>query len=244
MARRVRFGAAVCGIIGSVAGHAADPIGDALCRQAALDRLADWASTGEFLLASDSTDEVRVFHSPTETLGTWVVVTIDSGRVERLLRVSPDAETTVRLDQHCNLSTNLRHRDPQDDGRPSLTDADVARIIGSGDGGVFYAWSPHMPLSVEGYREIRAAANRLGLAMTPVLSSHSNVDYAEDRARRVGIPRDAFALNRSIELTMRDLNVHAPAILIYANGAFVSPVIPGFRRAADYESLILRFLGE
>ena len=109
---------------------------------------------------------------------------------------------------------------------------------------MFYAWSPHMPLSVEGYREITAATNSLGLAMTTVLSSHANVDYARDSARRVGIPEEAFALNRSIELTMRDLNVHAPAILIYANGAFVSPVIPGFRRAADYESLIRRFLGE
>ena len=53
-----------------------------------------------------------------------------------------------------------------------------------------------------------------------------------------------FAVNRSTELATRDLNVHAPAILIYANGKFVSPVIPGFRYAADYESVILRFLAD
>ena len=58
------------------------------------------------------------------------------------------------------------------------------------------------------------------------------------------MPEEGFAVNRSTELATRDLNVHAPAILIYANGKFVSPVIPGFRYAADYESVILRFLAD
>ena len=238
------MGALLCGIVSPVAGHAADPFADAPCREIALELLVDWGSTGEFLLAADSTDELRVLRSPTEKLGIWVVVAMDSGRIGRLLRVSPEAETEVRFDQQCKVSTSVRQRELPDDRGRSLTDVDVARIIGAGGRGIIYAWSPHMPLSVEGYPEIAAAANRLGLTVTPVLSSHANIDYARDRAQRVGMPEEAFALNRSVELTMRNLNVHAPAILIYANGALVSPVIPGFRRATDYEALILRFLGE
>ena len=242
--RSARIGTALCALLASISVHADDAFGGTHCRESALGQLADWGSTGEFLLSSNSTDALRVFRSPTGKVGKWVVVTIDAGRIERLLYVTSEAETEALFDAECAIATTERPREMPDDGRRSLTDEDVARIVGSGERGVFYAWSPHMPLSVEGYAEIANATGRLGLALTAVLSSHANIDYARDRAERVGIPEDAFALNRSIELTMRDLDVHSPAILIYANGEFVSPVIPGFRRAADYQSLILRFLGD
>ena len=238
------LGAALCGLMTSISVHAADVFDGVRCREAALDQLADWGSTGEFLPSSSSTDGLGVFRSPTDVVGDWIVVIVEAGRIERLLRVTPATDVEARFDADCAVATIERPRNLPDDGRLSLTDADVARIVGSNESGVFYAWSPHMPLSVEGYAEIAAAAERLGVALTAVLSSHTNVDYARDRAKRVGIPDHAFALNRSVELTMRNLHVHAPAILIYSNGAFLSPVIPGFRSAADYESLMLRFLGD
>ena len=73
-------------------------------------------------------------------------------------------------------------------------------------------------------------------------SSHANIGYARDRAARLNLPDTAFRSSHSVELDMRDFNVHAPAILIFQGGRFVSPVIPGFRYAEDYEALIGRFL--
>lgn len=124
----------------------------------------------------------------------------------------------------------------------TLTDEHIDAILGGGSSGVFYAWSPHMPLSVDGLREILAAGEQLGLVVIPVLSSHANITYARDRIEGQNLPESVLRQSRSVVLTGRDLFVHAPAILIFDGGEFVSPVLPGFRFAADYESLIGRFL--
>lgn len=123
-----------------------------------------------------------------------------------------------------------------------LTDEEVRAVLDHGSPGVFYAWSPHMPLSVDGLSEILAAGERLGLTVIPVLSPHANVAYARDRIRGRDLPGNALRQSRSRELVDRDLFLHAPAILVFDDGNFLSPVIPGFRYASDYEALIRRFL--
>ena len=123
-----------------------------------------------------------------------------------------------------------------------VTDKTVKAILERGLSGVFYAWSPHMPLSVEGLSEILAAGERLGLIVIPVLSSHANLAYARDRIEGRDIPDSVLRRSQASELIGRDLFVHAPAILVFDGGKFVSPVLPGFRYAADYDVLIGRFL--
>jgi len=226
-----------------LAAAANDALLEAKCQDVALHQLSVWQASGEYLQSSDSTDDLVVLRSPTSKVGTWVLVMIANGRVDRLLAVSQDSETEAVFDDQCHIEVSVHSRPlPPRRKQQWLTDEDVASIVAANDKGVFYAWSPHMPLSVDGYAEITAAVKTLGLSLTPVLSSHANVEYAKDRAGRIDMPEEGFALNRSVELTMRSLTVHAPAILIHANGKFVSPVIPGFRRAPDYEALIMRFL--
>jgi len=123
-----------------------------------------------------------------------------------------------------------------------LTDPEVKAVLDRGSPGVFYAWSPHMPLSVDGLAEIIAAGESLDLVVIPVLSGHANVDYARDRIEGRELPETVLRQSESGELIKRDLFLHAPAILIFDGGKFVSPVLPGFRYAADYEQLIGRFL--
>jgi hypothetical protein len=123
-----------------------------------------------------------------------------------------------------------------------LTDDDVMAMLARGSPGVFYAWSPHMPLSVDGLQEILTAGERLGLDVIPVLSPHTSMAYARDRIDGKALPEAVLRQTRSAELVRRNLFVHAPAILVFDRGRFVSPVLPGFRTAADYEHLIGRFL--
>jgi hypothetical protein len=129
-----------------------------------------------------------------------------------------------------------------DDEPGPLTDADVSAILERGSPGVFYAWSPHMPLSVDGLQEIYSAGERLDIDVIPVLSSHANVAYARDRIEAMDLPDSVLRQGLSDELIERDLFVHAPAILIFDGGRFVSPVLPGLRHADDYAALITRFL--
>jgi hypothetical protein len=212
------------------------------CNEEALSQLSRWQSTGEYLPSSNSTDNLVVLRSPTSNIGTWVVVTISGGRVDRLLRVSSNSRTEAEFDDQCRFELSTRSWNIPDRSQQWLIDEDVASIVYKNSHGVFYSWSPHMPLSVDGYKEIASAAANLDMSLTAVLSSHANVEYARDRGSRVDMPEEGYMQNQSVELTMRDFNVHAPALLIYSDGKFAGPVIPGFRRAADYEALIARFL--
>lgn len=149
-------------------------------------------------------------------------------------------DTFRRFGMICWLAGLISLAAVADDGW--LTDAEVSAVLEQGSAGVFYAWSPHMPLSVDGLAEIALAGERLGITVVPLLSSHANLAYARDRTDGMELPERAYRRSASVMLEEQDLNVHAPAILIFAGGRFVSPVIPGFRNAADYEALIERFL--
>ncbi len=212
----------------------------AACAEAANEVLSEWRSTNEFLTTAGSTDAVSVLRSPTTETGVWVVVRMAEGRIQRLARVSADIEIEAAIDERCRIRTSVRKKHVTTDGL--LTDNEVEAILADRHAGVFYAWSPHMPLSVDGLHEIFTAGERLDILVTPVLSSHANIGYARDRTAGLNLPDTVFRSSHSIELEMRDFNVHAPAILVFQGGRFVSPVIPGFRYAEDYEALIGRFL--
>ncbi len=219
-----------------------DVLAGAACAEAAAALLDTWRSTDEFLVAASGADDVVVLRSPTRDIGVWVIVRITGGRVDRVLRVSADRESAAVLDERCQVRSSEHPKPFVADTRSLLTDEEVKAILADAPAGVFYAWSPHMPLSVDGLHEILAAGQRLEIPVTPVLSDHANSRYARERASGLQLPDGAFRTSHSVELEMRDFNVHAPAILIYSDGRFVSPVIPGFRYAADYEALIGRFL--
>ena len=157
--------------------------------------------------------------------------------------VSLAAEAPIRTDAHA-----------------PFTDADlrrlVAGVVGRGGGAraavetaadppvavVVYVWSPHMPLSVDGYREIALAADALGMALVPVLIPGSDRAFALREAARVGMPTEHVRTSRSIELAMRDAHVHAPSILVFGRGR-ISPVLPGYRDAGGYRRYLEAFLG-
>ena len=128
------------------------------------------------------------------------------------------------------------------DENAPLTDVEVTAILERGSPGVFYAWSPHMPLSVDGLKEIISAGEQLDVMVMPVLSPHANVEYARDRLADRLLPEELLRESESPELVKRDLFLHAPAILVFDDGEFVSPVLPGLRRSDDYVELITRFL--
>jgi hypothetical protein len=99
-----------------------------------------------------------------------------------------------------------------------------------------------MPLSVDGWAELDAAARSLGLVAVPVLIDEADADFARREADRVGMPPEALRAITSIELIMRDLQLHAPTILVFAEDR-VSPVLPGYRNSDGYRRFLEAFLG-
>ena len=74
-----------------------------------------------------------------------------------------------------------------------------------------------------------------------MLIAHADRGFAEREARRVGIPDVGLREVTSVELIMRDLQVHAPSILVFRSGR-VSPVLPGYRNADGYRRFVGSFL--
>lgn len=221
-----------------------DTVSGAKCSEAAAVYLEEWQARGEFLPSPEVAGMESLFRSPTEAFGVWTVVQVTADRITGVSRISPDEVLRVSFDDHCEPSS-LRSAGllgQEQSGATALRDADAERILNEFEAGIFYSWSPHMNLSVSGYHEIESAATALGLHLVPILSDHANQEFASEELALAGIPTVALVRNRSVELIMRDLQVHAPAILVFANGEFVSPTLPGFRYAKDYEELISRFL--
>lgn len=128
------------------------------------------------------------------------------------------------------------------DTMDAFSDADLASALGtSPDGVVVYLWSPHMPLSVDGYQEVRRAADSVGLPLIPLLFAGSDTAFARREAERMGMPDEALRTVASRELLRRDLLVHAPSLLLVTPGR-TSPVLPGYRDAEGYRRWLDRQL--
>ena len=221
-----------------------DVVSGAICSAAAATYLEEWQARDEFLLSPQVTGAEPVFRSPTRTFGVWAIVQLTSERVTAISRISSDEMLQVNFDADCKPGVNHfagLFGQGQDDSM-AFGDAEAEQIVDNHRAGIFYSWSPHMPLSVSGYDEIESATKSLGLTLVAVLSDHTNAEFAAEQSELSGIPAEALQRNRSVELIMRDLQVHAPAILIFEDGRFVSPTLPGFRYAKDYEALISKFL--
>ena len=106
-----------------------------------------------------------------------------------------------------------------------------------------YTWSPHMPLSVDGYATIRSATAELGLDLVPVLFTGSDLEFARREAARAGIPEAGLREAASVELTLRNALVHAPTILVFP-GTRTPGLLPGYRTRAGYVAFLERFLRE
>jgi len=122
--------------------------------------------------------------------------------------------------------------------REGMSDDDVRAMLDAAPHGVVYLWSPHMPLSVDGYRTVSEVARRMGMSFTAVLDPMSDAAYAAAVAAEAGLPKSALRTFSSIELSFRQLNLHAPAVLVFSGGHFDGLAVPGYREAASFEAAI------
>jgi hypothetical protein len=223
-----------------------DSVGSVPCAEEVRETLEGWGAGADMLPGPPAEGAGVRFRFPTHDLGAWLV--LEAGESSATVsRVTPDSVTTQAFASDCTPATTWQTNPLPDRGPERFTDADLRRTVSSARGGgargvVVYLWSPHMPLSVDGYREIQAAAKDHGLGLVALLFPGSNLDFAAAAAERAGIPADALREAASVELTFRDALVHAPTILVF-DGDRVSAVLPGYRSAEGYRGFLSQFIG-
>ena len=177
-------------------------------------------------------------HWPTRSIGTWV--TESGAPAATLLRVSPTRVTRLAWTDGCVVRRDSRPRPAA--ATPRFTDADLTALVSSGRSGVVYVWSPHMPLSVDGYRAIATAAAARGFAVHAMLEPGADRAFAQASLARGGLPRDALRIADSVELSYRDVHLHTPVILVYARGRIAGDAWPGYHSADEYGGVLDRAL--
>ncbi len=220
--------------------------------------LVAWDATARGIEAPPGPGGERMLRIPTRERGVWIVVEwpgsepprgttrrsdVGSGADAPLLhRVDAAGTRSRRFTAGCRAAESTTSAG--EPGAATFTDADLRAALDEAEatGVVLYAWSPHMPLSVDGWRELASAARMRGLNAIPLLIAHADTAFARREAVRAGIPAAGLREIASVELLMRDVQVHAPSILVLRSGR-TSPVLPGYRNAEGYGRFLDAFLG-
>lgn len=104
--------------------------------------------------------------------------------------------------------------------------------------GVLYVWSPLMPLSRLGIRQIAAATDALGLSLTIVESSslYRRATELASRVAGVGFTSSADSLRKA--MVEAGATTHYPAILVHKGGRIAGTAILGYKTAETYRRMI------
>jgi hypothetical protein len=209
------------------------------CRAMVDAQKRDWALADAPRRQPPDIDGAVVTHWPTRDLGTWVVERRHEAGTT-LTRVTPADMTEAAWSPACVPTVTRRRRAVA--AGPRFSDDDLADRLRSARAGVIYLWSPHMPLSVDGVAHTRLAAGAQGLLVDVVLEPGADRAFAAAVAASHGWSDDTLRVADSVELTFRDVLVHAPTVQVYAGGRFVGSAYPGFHTAAEYEPFFDRAL--
>jgi len=122
----------------------------------------------------------------------------------------------------------------------AFSDEYLDRILKENRAGIIYAWSPHMPLSVDGRYRVQRAATQLNLRVFVALDPHADSAMAKAIVTRRGWDTSTLRRLESIELFNRGMGNHYPVMVVFKNGNIVGPVFPGVKE----ESVYLKFISE
>ena len=212
----------------------------AACAAAVAAQLAGWGVVSPALAQPPPGPGERLQHWPTATTGTWIVERQAPGEAS-LTRVAPDQIVRIRWTvPACVPSEDTRPRAAAPP--PVFTDRDLDAVVRTDRPVLLYLWSPHMPLSVDGWREVQRAAAARGLTVEPLLDPQANREFAAASARAAGLPDTALRVVDSVELQFRELALHAPSLALFSGGRMRGSPLRGYRTAAEYETFLARTL--
>jgi hypothetical protein len=203
------------------------------CPDAVERQLVAWRASSEVVTAPGGPSGGAVYRIATDEIGVWITLHRPRGLDTTSLFLTSARETRrVDVGPSCE-SAPVSTFSPPEAPADAFTDEALERRLTLDKRLVVYLWSPHLPLSVEGYPEIVAATAQLQVPLAVVVDGSAERGFVESVADANGIAADARRPMVSIELMFRDLPVHTPSILVFSNG-LVSAPLPGYRNREAY----------
>lgn len=188
------------------------------CAKAAEKFVQEWSTqTQNWRRVPEASPGEFVFRAPTNRIGVWAELH-QNARKDLILNTRGLEEVRVSF-------TNAKC-DPKIESLPKVTypnqsvyftDADLKKLVESGENGVIYTWSPDFVYSTKAVEQFKKLAAKSGLKVTTL------VDPTADRASRERASRTFASVNakdRQIEaheILLRGTSSHYPKVIVYSN---------------------------
>ena len=208
------------------------------CRKEVLEQLSQWERATGFKKRISVGS--HIFRSATDTIGVWLEIRSSSRHAVTLLRMAPDRLTRITwAPKSCAPSlVTSTYKFDNDRLKNDFDDSFLKTIVEQNWAGILYAWSPHMPYSVVGLSEVKAAARLLKLNIYVVLDPHAVARLAQKTTFEHGWPSDHLKRMESQELFNRGMGNHYPSLLLFKRGKIIGPLLPGLKKEKTYVKFI------
>jgi hypothetical protein len=207
------------------------------CEKELQAQLKTWfASAPQWDRVADPDFETQAFRAPVKT-GEWYELHITEKKLPAVTFFSSEKMEEFTWNVSCKMSTKPGpgfefFKQTKKKSIEGFSDADLSQLLKSKKKGVIYIWSPRMVYSVTEFTRFRAAIQKKGFDFTPVLDHAVDVGEAKDamksagvelKLRTAGVNRepssaDFYRKLNSVDLYMRNANLHFPTMFVYANG--------------------------
>ena len=117
-------------------------------------------------------------------------------------------------------------------GIRNFTDDDYKKVLGKESRVLFYSFSPSMPLSVEGLKEVRHAARALHATLVTL------ADPAANQSEILSLGDPEIRYQKSGRLRDQGIQLHYPSVVVSNNHKVVGPPIEGYKTHAGYVTLV------
>lgn len=163
---------------------------------------------------------------------TWVMVEFFSNKVE-IQNMGFGKSLLISMDDKCqgqfsNLDLEIQaHKSSYKNG---FTDLDLKTWLSDSTQGLIYVWSPYMPLSIKGLKEIHQNLfGQLKNIKVLILRDPTSSNISGLKAlKKNRLPEKYNKAVMAIDFQFRGLLLHAPSWVIVKNGKF-GKVISGYR---------------
>jgi hypothetical protein len=195
--------------------------------------LSKWHVTSQWQQDFQSSSAKSVIKTPTEKIGTWVLLTKTSAPDLIIAdRYSPNTHLAVTWNQKsCEQNLSEISVNKTNDSRANSTsfdDKEFQNLVESKRDGIIYAFSDSMHLSVQGISIIMEVAKELHIDLTVLSQAPSKTTTARVLA--------------SQDLEFRGMANHFPNLIAYSKNGKISGIYPGLKSKANYIRFVREFL--
>lgn len=159
----------------------------------------------------------------------------DSKESLTLQRIETGAVSSFTLrGESCKPEITVQKSPASKQPSENISDSTISKFLKDTSNGVIYVWSPAMPLSVEGLREIQAAAAAENFKILAVLDPNANLGEAKKLLASRKLPLSYATKSDSTELKFRGVYNHFPAALFFKESKLSDIKVPGYKSTAGY----------